>query len=260
MEKTFCNASTQRDWKQTLTNTTFCAQNQLLSGKYFCPLEWNLTKFLQKSHLWKECKHYICLFICLFFRNIWLCKAYPFLHFSCRTIKNITLRNPKFALDGCCRNIWSDDHEQPRIYTGDPGLSTIYWWWIGTGWAQIHQDSMEKVTSRRRKEWAVSCRKRISSLGLRKPRSRGFLLHTDHSPLTTLWTMNRSIACRYELAYGQWWICLYMTPIQKRCKSWLLVSPAHVPWHLLWWMMTVHLLHKHTDWLQLQESNIKSFA
>lgn len=145
MEKTFCNISTQQDWKQTLTNTTFCAQNQLLSGKYFCPLEWNLTKFLQKSHLWKECKHYIFLFICLFFRNIWLCKAYPFLHFSCRTIKNITLRNPKFALDGCCRNVWSDDHEQPRIYTGWSriiyNLLMMDWNWMVSASSGQHGES-----------------------------------------------------------------------------------------------------------------------
>lgn len=139
----------------------------------------------------------------------------------------------------------------------DDGLELDGLSFIRTAWRKsLHSFK----NSQRRKEWAVSCRKRSSSLSLRKPWSCGFLLHTDHSPLTTLWTMNRSIACRYELAYGQWWIYLYMTPIQKRCKSWLLVSPAHVPWHLLWWMMTVHLLHKHTDWLQLQESNIKSFA
>lgn len=195
------------------------------------------------------------------------CKTFPYLCFSCETIKNITLWNAKVVLGGCCRKVWVDEddpwiaqdlhnlipaHQQLTVHVCELDAFNF----VRTAWRKTPYALRNFQGS---KDWAISCRKRSSSLGTRKSWRHGFLLQTDHSPLTTLWAKSMSTACRYELAHGQWCcICLCMT--QKRCESWLLVSPTHVLCHLRWWMMTVHLLHKHTDWLQLQESNIKSFA
>lgn len=195
------------------------------------------------------------------------CKTFPYLCFSCETIKNITLWNAKVVLGGCCRKVWVDEddpwiaqdlhnlipaHQQLTVHVCELAAFNF----VRTAWRKTPYALRNFQGS---KDWAISCRKRSSSLGTRKSWRHGFLLQTDHSPLTTLWAKSMSTACRYELAHGQWCrICLCMT--QKRCESWLLVSPTHVLCHLRWWMMTVHLLHKHTDWLQLQESNIKSFA
>lgn len=197
------------------------------------------------------------------------CKIFSHLtfSFSCETTKNITLWNAKVVLCGCCRNVWIDE-DDPWI-AQDLHYLILAHQQLTDAVREVDAFSFIRTAWRKtpyllknfqgKEQWAVSCRKRNSCLGTRNSWRHGFLLQTDHSLLTTLWAKNMSTACRDELADGQWCrICLCMT--QKRCESWLLVSPTHVLCHLRWWMMTVHLLHKLTDWLQLQESNIKSFA
>lgn len=113
----------------------------------------------------------------------------------------------------------------------------------------------------RRKEWAVSCRKSLSLAWHQKAMELGTLAAHRSQPFDH--TVSNEQVHWVQIWIVQWSVTpsiLYMRQPQKRCESWLLVWPAPILRHLCWWMMTMHLLQKHTDWLQLQESNVKSFA
>lgn len=141
----------------------------------------------------------------------------------------------------------------------DSGLSMTYrclCWWIGTGCAQLHQDTAKKDTVF---DQEFSKDKSLSSSLASE--SHGAVASCCVETTATLRTMNRSIECRPEMPSAQWHhVFLYRRQMQKRCGSQELVWPALILCHLHWWTVRVHLLHKRTNWLQLQESNIKSFA